>query len=179
MGCNHPKVLLKQADTAKRRQWAVFSVDEQHRYGLGREWDSLLPSKTLVVIGLNPSTATEKEDDPTVTRCIHFAKRWECNRFIMLNIFAFRATDPKDMKAAKDPIGPLNDKILLQETGDVDMVVCAWGNHGAFMGRGDAVRLMLHEQYRPLHHFGLTQTGHPKHPLYLPATAQPIWWRTS
>jgi hypothetical protein len=86
---------------------AVFSPDETWRYELRRVWDPTRPS--MAFVGLNPSTADARHDDPTVRRCINFAKRWGFGGLIMLNAFAFRAADPREMMAAADPVGPDND----------------------------------------------------------------------
>jgi len=85
---------------------ATFSTDRVYRYALWRVWDAALPS--FVVIGLNPSTADETENDPTIRRCIGFAKREGCGGLVMLNLFAVRATDPRVMMAHPEPIGPDN-----------------------------------------------------------------------
>ena len=90
---------------------------------------------------------------------------------IMLNLFAFRATDPKDMKRAADPVGPENDLAILEYTAG-KFVLCAWGNHGAFLSRGVMVRALLHG--RQLHYLGFTGSFQPRHPLYLPADLKPM-----
>jgi hypothetical protein len=150
---------------------AVFSTDEAHRYVLWRTWEPRLP--TMVVIGLNPSTATEVEDDPTIRRCIQFAKREGCGRYIMLNLFAFRATQPEVMRAAADPVGPYNDRVLRTiASRNLGPVVAAWGVHGAFQGRGETVTKML----PGLLAFGTTKDGHPKHPLYLKASTPLVFF---
>jgi hypothetical protein len=95
----------------KQFSGAVFSPDQKYRYVLWREWSG--HPRRLVVIGLNPSTADATKNDPTVTRCINFAKREGCGGMIMLNLFAFRATDPGVMMEAADPVGPENDKYIL------------------------------------------------------------------
>ncbi len=86
---------------------ATFSQCRTWRYALWRRWDS--SKSPLIVIGLNPSTADERQDDPTIRRCINLAKREGCGSYVMLNLFAFRARDPKVMKAHAEPIGPEND----------------------------------------------------------------------
>jgi len=139
---------------------AVFSPCRTFRYRLGRVWGD---GPTLTVIGLNPSTADETSNDPTVRRCIAFAMREGCGSLRMLNIFAFRATDPAVMKRAVDPIGPENDMWIMQAIDGP--VVAAWGVHGAFLGRGASVARAI----PGLLCFGQTKDGHPKHPLYLRA----------
>lgn len=139
-----------------------------YRYSLSRIWDESLPP--LTVIGLNPSTADETEDDPTIRRCVGYAKAWGLGGLIMLNLFAYRATNPQEMKAAPDPIGPDNDAFL--RVGADGVFLAAWGAHGAFRGRGDSVRRLLWN--RPLYCLGVTHKGEPKHPLYLRADLQPV-----
>jgi len=110
---------------------AEFSPDRVHRYELWRTWDK---SKGIAMfIGLNPSTADEIKNDPTVTRCINYAKKWGYGGMIMSNIFAYRATDPKIMKGATDPVGPDNDEWLVKSSKEAGLIVAAWGNHGEFM----------------------------------------------
>lgn len=122
-------------------------------------------------IGLNPSTADEIKNDPTVTRCINYAKQWDYGGMIMANIFAYRATDPKVMKAAVDPVGPDNDEWLLKLVKGADLIVAVWGNHGEFMDRGRAVLVLL--ERITLHCLALNKTGHPKHPLYCSSSLEP------
>jgi hypothetical protein len=148
---------------------AHFSPDRLYRYALWRDWSSWSNMRTLVVIGLNPSTADENDDDPTIRRCIGFAKREQCGRLVMLNLFALRATDPRVMKAHPEPIGPDNDAVIRHWTRDEydwsSIVVAAWGVHGAHMDRAMAARLLTPQLYC----FGVTKDGHPRHPLYLRA----------
>lgn len=141
---------------------ADFSPCRTYRYSLTRRWDDVLPN--VMFIGLNPSTADETEDDPTIRRCIGFAKDWGFGGLIMANLFAFRATDPKVMKRAADPVGPENDKWLWELYGRAKLVIAAWGNDGAFLERGGEVLAMLNHDVCQL---GYTRSGQPKHPLYL------------
>ena len=139
---------------------AVFSPDRLHRYGLWRLWDNNLP--TVLFIGLNPSTADEFKNDPTIRRCIGYAKDWGYGGYIMGNIFAFRATDPDIMKAAKDPIGAENNEWLLRLHQEADLTIGAWGNYGKFMNRGKDVVAMIPN----LKCLKITGQGYPSHPLY-------------
>ncbi len=125
---------------------------------------------------LNPSTATEVQNDPTVERCERRARALGYGGFRVTNIFAWRATDPRDMRASVDPIGPENDSILIQSARWADHIIAAWGTHGAYLDRGNLVAKILHNQNKPLFHLGLSKAGHPKHPLYLPYSQQPIPW---
>lgn len=156
---------------------AILSEDRRYRYRLTRVWDP--EGKKLVFIGLNPSTADETQLDPTLRRCLRFGYEWDEGRFgcfAMLNLFAFRATDPKEMKLAYFPVGPENDRYLVETALMADMVVACWGVHGAFRGRDVIVRNLLAECGVPLYHLGLTRDGHPRHPLYLSANTTPTEW---
>ena len=144
---------------------ALFSSCRTYRYYLWRIWDR--KTARVMFIGLNPSTADEFNDDVTIRRCVGFAKKWGYGGLIMANIFAFRATKPEEMKAAKDCIGPLNDQYLLDISFGEALIVLGWGNHGEFMNRGEQVIQMLLPHRSDLYHFGLTCKGNPKHPLYL------------
>lgn len=124
-------------------------------------------------IGLNPSTADETLDDPTIRRCIAFAKAWGYGGLCMANLFAFRATDPAVMKAHPAPIGPENDMKLTMLAVDAGIVIAAWGAHGTHLGRGERVK---HALAAKLHYLRLTKDGHPGHPLYLPKTLTPQLW---
>lgn len=146
---------------------AVFSHDCRHRYVLTRTWDEQKPQ--LAIIGLNPSTATEVDDDPTIRRCVDFAARYSYGGIIMLNLFAWRATDPRELKRTTDPIGRLNDEAISAIAGSCD-VLCAWGVHGANYGRAARVLQLLRDLNARLLCLGTTKDGAPKHPLYLKAT---------
>lgn len=150
---------------------AVFSDCRTYRYTLTRMWDEKMPS--LMVIGLNPSTADESALDPTLRRVRAFAKREGYGGFIMTNLFAFRATRPKDMRAADDPVGPANSLWLEHLAVTHLNVLCAWGNLGGFRDRDRTVMGILNaanERYgrdMSIMCLGTTMTGHPKHPLYI------------
>lgn len=152
---------------------AVYSDCERYRYLLTRVWGA--GPKALFVM-LNPSTATEVQNDPTVERCERRARALGYGAFRVTNIFAFRATDPKVMRAAEDPVGPDNDAAILDSVGWADTVVCAWGNHGLHLDRGDQVARLLRGNGAPLFHLGLTGQGQPRHPLYVGYDQQPQPW---
>jgi hypothetical protein len=145
---------------------ALFSSDRIYRFRLWRVWDK---RKGLALfIGLNPSTADENADDPTIRRCIGFASTWGYGGMFMGNIFAYRSTYPVDLKNPNiDPINPENDAELCIMNAESKLTVLCWGNHGRFNNRGDAVLLMFPDA----RHFGLTKEMQPKHPLYLPKNA--------
>lgn len=152
---------------------AVFSPCRTWRYALYRIWDETKPP--LAVIGLNPSTADETQDDPTVRRCIRFARDWGYGGLVMLNMFAFRSTDPAGLRSAADPRGPENDQRLLDETAQ-RRVLCAWGTHGSLFGRDSTVTTMLTKASRDLVCLGRTKDGYPRHPLYVRADTRPEPW---
>lgn len=152
---------------------AVYSPCERYRYRLTRVW---APGGRVLFVMLNPSTATELQNDPTVERCERRARALGFGSFAVANIFAFRATDPRVMRAAGDPVGPGNDAAILGLLGEADQVICAWGSHGAHLGRGAAVEALLRGTGRDLHHLGLTLAGAPKHPLYIGYERQPEMW---
>jgi hypothetical protein len=153
---------------------AVYSDCEAYRYSLTRVWD---PEGARVgFVMLNPSTATEVQNDPTVERCERRARALAFGGFRVTNIFAWRDTDPQAMRRAVDPVGPENDAALIEAAAWADRVICGWGNHGAHLGRGPAVEALLRATGRPLHHLGLSKAGHPKHPLYIAYAKGPEPW---
>ena len=153
---------------------AVYSDCERYRYTLTRVWDPA-GAKALFVM-LNPSTATEVQNDPTVERCERRARALGFGAFRVCNIFAWRETDPRKMRAAPDPVGPENDAAIAEACSWADTIVCAWGTHGAHLDRGPAVERLMRGTGRPLHHLGLTKGGHPKHPLYISYARRPEPW---
>jgi len=158
-------VTLEQYVHGHNDTGAIFSIDQRYRYVLWRTWAP--GPRRLVVIGLNPSTADATTNDRTVSRCMTFAQRERCSGLVMLNLFAYRATDPKRMRVASDPIGPNNDRFIRDRTRGGDLVVvAAWGAHGSHLDRAAKVcRLGL----PAMRCFGVTKDGSPKHPLYLAA----------
>ncbi len=153
---------------------AEFSACGRYRWRLWRNWGGMFGGNRLCVIGLNPSTADEVANDPTVTRCINRAKREGFTGLVMLNLFGFRATDPAEMKAQSDPVGDANDWHLLEATKG-RMVLCAWGVDGAWRGRARVVSSFLCWR-RDCRVLGLTKEGHPRHPLYMPNAAEMVVW---
>ena len=153
---------------------AVYSDCERYRYSLTRVWAP--KGRRVLFVMLNPSTATEVQNDPTVERCERRARHLGYGAFRVTNIFAWRATDPRDMRAAVDPVGPDNDAVLRQGADWADAIIAAWGVHGAHLGRGPAVADMLRGGRTPLFHLGLSRDGHPRHPLYLAYTQRPLRW---
>lgn len=153
---------------------ALYSDCEQYRYALTREWAP--QNGRVLFIMLNPSTATEVQNDPTVERCERRARALGFGGFRVTNIFAWRDTDPKKMRAAKEPVGRENDATILDSLPWANQIIAAWGAHGEHLGRGAYVEALLREADVPVHHLGLTKAGHPKHPLYLPYSQEPEHW---
>jgi hypothetical protein len=150
----------------------VLSACRTYRYVLWREVDAGRPGYALFV-GLNPSTADEVADDPTVRRCRDFARRWGYGALCLANLFAYRATAPAVLRAARAPVGRGNDRWLARLAVGADVIVAAWGVHGTFAGRDRAVTALLGDRLACL---GVTKDGHPRHPLYLRRTAIPTPW---
>ncbi|WP_299984106.1 DUF1643 domain-containing protein [uncultured Ruegeria sp.] len=153
---------------------AVYSDCEKYRYSLTRIWDPA--GRKALFVMLNPSTATEVQNDPTVERCERRARTLGFGAFQVTNIFAWRDTDPRKMRAAADPVGPGNDAAILDGVTWADQVIAAWGTHGTHLDRGAGVESLLRGTRQPLFHLGLTKDGHPKHPLYIAYTQQPELW---
>jgi hypothetical protein len=149
---------------------ALFSRCRRWRYLLWRRWGDGPVANFLM---LNPSTADEFKLDPSCTRARNYAERWGYGALIVTNIFGWRATDPKVMKSVKDPVGRGNDAAILRAAREAKLVVCAWGNHGEHLGRGQEVLSLLRKQDIPLHLLRQNGKGQPCHPLYLPQTLTP------
>lgn len=173
---------------------AVISSDLRYRYVLRREWrdmqhrhwrylrdergDILLDGtgerlgwpKSCVFIMLNPSTADGEEDDPTIRRCVGFAKREGYERLVVVNLFAYRATDPKEilgMNDEEDPIGPENRYHVESECGsDAGLIIGAWGGYGSYLRQAETVRGWIDPRHK-LYCLGFTKSGFPRHPLYV------------
>ncbi len=152
---------------------ALYSDCLRYRYALTRTWGD---GRRVLFVMLNPSTATEIQNDPTVERCERRARALGFGAFRVTNIFAWRDTDPRKMRAATDPVGPENDAAILEGANWADQIVCAWGTHGAHLNRGAAVEALLRRSGCVLHHLGLSKDGHPKHPLYIAYSQQPELW---
>ena len=147
---------------------AIFSKCRIYRYVLWRTWDLKKPK--IMFLGLNPSTADEINNDPTVTRCINYSKSWGYGGLYMMNIFSFRTTYPSKLKQSNNPIGKDNDKWILKIAKDVDKCVGAWGNDGKFLNRSKTI----FELIPVLYCLKINKSGEPSHPLYLKSTLKPI-----
>ena len=156
----------------KRRNFsksgAVFSDCRKFRYALWRMWDEDKP--LVMIIGLNPSTADEKVNDPTITRCISFARSWGFGGVCVTNLFGFRATSPTRLKVHHDPIGKENDAWVHEMAKEAAITVAAWGNHGKLLNRSLEILPSLDQ----LHCIKMNKSGEPAHPLYLKAELKPV-----
>jgi hypothetical protein len=149
---------------------AVLSPCGRYRYSLSRTWGD---GGTVCFVMLNPSTADADADDPTVRRCIGFAKAWGYASLAVRNLFNLRSPSPKALLTAEDPVGPEGDRYL-REAVCYDLVVAAWGS-AVPLGRGREALPLL--RWKPLHVLGWTTTGHPRHPLYVKGSARPLLWK--
>lgn len=165
-------MIFKSSTVGEETRGALYSPCDTYRYVLNIIWNmSITP---LTVIGLNPSTATEQVDDPTLRRVKGFARNWGYGGVRMLNAFALRSTDPKNLFKHKDPVGPENTLEFLKSMA-TDPTIAAWG--------GNIQSQHWHDFYRGheicaaipnLQCFKITDKGHPAHPLYLKADLKPI-----
>lgn len=167
----------------KKTAHAILSEDRVYRYALfrsvdGEEWDSSLARhdshgtrRTVCFVMLNPSKADESANDPTIEKLLKFTARWGFQRLAVVNLFAYRETDSKKLRAlasGTDLIGPENDQHIIRVAGEAHKIVCAWGNEGVILDRGFQVAKML------AHHFGGAELfcfkksliEQPVHPLY-------------
>lgn len=167
-------MILRRHDDGVTRSEALYSDCETFRFRLSRTWGA---SPRLAFILLNPSTATELRNDPTIARCEGRARRTGHGGVDILNLFAFRATRPADLLAAPDPVGSGNSGIVLDTAAAAGLIVCGWGLHGAHLDQGTLLRRLLSDRGLPLWHLGLTRDGHPRHPLYVGNAVQPEPWR--
>jgi len=143
---------------------AAIASNGLYRYSLTRVWSDRFPRIGLIM--LNPSTADATKDDPTIRRCINFAKSWGYGGIEVGNLFAYRATHQLVLRRVVDPVGRENDCYLLQMQQSVEKIVVAWGNYGSWQQRDKSV-LRLLSQDRVLHCLGITLQGQPRHPLYV------------
>lgn len=166
----------------KLERSCVFSTDRRYRYLLTIENTEAQADAGIVnFLMLNPSTADEIVNDPTVERCQRraFDRGLNGRRFrglIVTNLFGYRSTDPAELKKIADPVGPDNDYAILQSAQRADLVICAWGEHGARWKRAGKVVSMLRNAGIKLHALKLNGSGHPAHPLYIGYEVQPFVW---
>jgi len=151
---------------------AILSPCDRYRYQLVRSWSRQTSRRsTVVFIGLNPSTADAMHDDPTIRKCIAYAQAWQFKKLLVVNLFAWRATNPNELLTASNPVGKLNNKHLDEAISHSALVVACWGEYGTILGRSDDLRARY---ARRLMCLKTNQSGEPTHPLYLPATLTPV-----
>lgn len=156
---------------------AVLSPCGAYRYRL-RRLGLATGNRRVVFVMLNPSTADAVVDDPTIRRCIGFARAFDCERLEVVNLYALRSPNPADLRdsteAGIDPVGPDNDRSIREASDGASLIVCAWGAHPMAVAR---VATVLDVLPRPLHCLGFTKHRAPRHPLYVPAST-PLWvWK--
>ena len=145
----------------------TISTDEQYRYDLTRAWSPA--NRKITWVMLNPSTADAEQDDPTIRRCIGFSQMWGYGGMTIVNLYAYRTTDPKELLSVENPAGPENHETILRRLSESELVVAAWGAFArkiALEGRPN-VESLCHRLDVPLRCLGTTKTGAPRHPLYV------------
>lgn len=186
---------------------ADLSADGRYRYVLWREWRNhpkparwrwwkkadgsavvdganqpLGEPEFVLFVMLNPSTANAETDDPTIRKCVGFAQRWGYDRIAVVNLFAFRATDPTELlrlAEIDDPFGVRNQEVIERVAYDCHLIVCAWGAHGAHLGQNETVLGWIEGcTSKPLHALGFSKAGHPRHPLMLGYDTPLVRWAT-
>ena len=150
----------------------IFSPDRQYRYILRHSWEPMFEPRICTWIGLNPSIASETRLDKTLTRIRNFCSTWGYNGFIMTNLFALVSTEPRLLYTTADPVGPDNDRYILEASQETQTVFAAWGVHGIYQNRAQIVFKLI-KRFNPL---CLEETADrfPIHPLYVPAKTDPI-----
>lgn len=170
-----PGMVLPEGLVLEDDEWdgmlatAVMDDTRTYRYLLTRIWDT--STQPMVWVMLNPSTADAMEDDATIRRCVGFARREHCGGIAVVNLFALRSTNPRALRDHPDPIGPHNDAFLRQATSSLGPVVAGWGAGGVLGGRAATVTRTLTAAGVQMRALGVTSTGQPRHPLYLPGKA--------
>lgn len=165
------RMIERHAHQDGQRSTAWYSPCETYRYGLRRVWNA--DAGEVLFVMLNPSTASELQNDPTIERCQRRTRALGYGAMRIANLFAYRATRPEDLRRANDPEGPENAALLADWSGVADLTLAAWGVHGALQGAGAKAAALLSGDVR---HLGLTKAGHPRHPLYVSYAVLPEPW---
>ena len=156
---------------------AVLSEDGSYRYSLTRVWAR--ENGTAVFVMLNPSIADANEDDPTIRRCMGFARSWGLGGILVLNLYALRSTDPKALWSHEDPIGPDNFRYLTDALSAACFfgtpVVAAWGANAKPL-RTEAFKSLARDRGVALQSLGTTKAGAPRHPLYIKGDTELRAW---
>jgi len=143
---------------------AIFDINGKYRYSLWRAWSAYHPRIAFVL--LNPSTADEQRNDPTIRRCMGFARTWNFGSVEVVNLFAYRATDCRELLKKDDPVGEENNYYLIQAVERCSTVVVGWGTRGTLLGRDGKVLSLLADT-KDVFCLGITKDGQPRHPLYV------------
>ena len=155
---------LRQNTVASIEYGAIFDINGRYRYSLWRAWSSYHPRILFVL--LNPSTADEQKNDPTIRRCMGFARAWNFGSMEVVNLFAYRATDYRELFKVSDPIGEENNRFLMQAVERCSTVVLGWGTKGPLLGRDRQIMSLLAGR-NDVYCLGITKDGQPRHPLYV------------
>lgn len=154
---------------------AVFSAHRTYRYRLWRSFQPGAPRVCFCM--LNPSVAAEGEDDPTIRRCLGFARKWGYGGIVVVNLFALVSTDPRVLSRHTDPVGPDNDRVLGQTFAASPTVVMAWGAQPQARTRAPTVmRILAATGHKPMC-IGVTRDGSPRHPLFVRGSTDRTEWR--
>jgi hypothetical protein len=155
---------------------AELSPCEKYRFHLERRWDITKP--VLCFVMLNPSTADAESDDATIRKCIGFAKRWSYGSISIVNLWSYRSTDPKALYLLGSPAHESDDAFIVAKALAADKVICAWGRHGDYRGRGRQVLALLRAAGIRPHAIKVNRDGTPAHPLMLPyeSALEPFGW---
>ena len=170
-------MIIKVHNQGNIKSEAVYSKCENYRYTLTRVWEQ--KKRKALFIMLNPSTANETKNDPTVERCERRARKLNFGSFCICNIFAWRETSPYNLMKKCKPVGKDNNYHILDSVLSSDVIICAWGIHGTHINREAEVKKLLLNNNSQLYHLGLTKNGHPKHPLYIPYAQNIIPWEVN
>ena len=176
LACHKRRMITRHHTDGPTTSWATYSDCETYRFALTRTWDP--KGRKVMFVMLNPSKATEVANDPTVERCEARAKTLGFGAFMVTNLFSLRETDPHAMRKHPYPVGEATDDALQNGADWADMTIAAWGVHGVHQRRNTEVVSLFQSHNQPLHCLGETKDGHPRHPLYLPYSAQPQPWIT-
>jgi len=153
---------------------SYFSECRRYRYRLGRIW-SMFNKRFVLWVMLNPSTADEIKNDPTMNRCINFSKAWGYDGLMVGNLYAWRSTDPAALWKADDPIGCENDAHIAEMASQASMIVCAWGGKGKSQRVAEVMQML--KAVMPVHALKINDDGSPGHPLYLKEELQPFLYQ--
>lgn len=151
---------------------AVIDETGTYRYDLRRQVLGVRVGCATWIM-LNPSVASADVDDPTIRRCMRFTADWGYHEMRVVNLFALRATNPKELRTHVDPVGPDNDAAIVEAHRNAHLVIAAWGADTFAVERARHVRAMMAKQRCPMMCLGTTKSGAPRHPLYVPAATQP------